>query len=102
MLPDGFVRVAAENCKTRRHKYGWLPADLYADVKACAANGWAFGRFSDQLRRLLLLWKKRPRHAALVKEFAPKRMVQWLQDELRAFQDGKGIVSPFTTIAELP
>lgn len=89
LLPDGFVRVAAENCKTRRHKYGWLPADLYADVQGCAANGWVFGRFSDQLRRLILLWKKRPRHAALVKEFTPKRMVQWFQDELRAFQDGK-------------
>ena len=35
------------------------------------------------------MWKKRPRHAALVKEFTPKRMVQWFQDELRAFQDGK-------------
>jgi hypothetical protein len=89
LLPDGFVRVAAENCKTRRHKYGWLPADLYADVQACAADGWAFGRFSDQLRRLLLLWRKRPGHAALLKEFTPKRMVQWFQDELRAFQDGK-------------
>lgn len=88
-LPDGFVRVAAENCKTRRHKYGWLPADLYSDVKACSTDGWAFGRFPDQLRRLLLLWKKRPRSAALVKEFTPKRMVQWFQDELRAFQDGK-------------
>ena len=25
--------------------------------KACAAGGWAFGRFSDELRRLLILWK---------------------------------------------
>ena len=64
LLPDGFVRVAAENCKTRRHKYGWLPPDMYADVQACAAGGLAFGRFSDELRRLLMLWKRQPHHAA--------------------------------------
>jgi hypothetical protein len=89
LLGDGHVRVVAENCKTRRHKYGWLPPALYADLKECAAGGWAFGRFSDQLRRLLLLWKKRPSHAARVKEFRPRRFVQWLQDELVHFRDGQ-------------
>jgi hypothetical protein len=39
-----------------------------------------FGRFPDQLRRLILLWRKRPRHAALVKDFAPSRLVEWLQE----------------------
>ena len=57
--PTGNIRVIAENCKTRRQKYGWLPPDLYADLKACAAGGWAFGRFPDELRRLLILWKRR-------------------------------------------
>jgi len=28
-------------------------------------------------------------HAQRQKEFTPKRLVQWLQDELRVFQDGK-------------
>ena len=40
LLADGFVRVAPERCKTRRYKYGRLPAHLYADLKACAAGGW--------------------------------------------------------------
>jgi integrase len=53
------------------------------------STGWAFGRFSDQLRRLLLLWKKRPSHAARVKDFRPKRFVQWLQDELVHFRVGR-------------
>jgi len=85
LLADGFVRVAPERCKTRRYKYGWLPAYLYADLKACAAGGWAFGRFSDELRRLLILWKRQPNHARMVKEFTPKRLVCWLQDELKRY-----------------
>jgi integrase len=89
LLGDGHIRVVAENCKTRRHKYGYVPPGLYADLTACAADGWAFGRFSDQLRRLLLLWKKRPSHAARVKDFRPKRFVQWLQDELVHFRVGR-------------
>jgi hypothetical protein len=75
LLADGFVRVAPERCKTRRHKYGWLPANLYADLQACAAEGWVFGRFPDELRRLLILWKKQPNHARMVREFTPKRLV---------------------------
>jgi integrase len=85
LLADGVVRVAAETCKTRRPKYGWLPPELYSDVKGCAAGGYAFGRFSDELRRLLLLWKRRPHHAAKVGEFTPGRLVGWLQDELKRF-----------------
>jgi len=87
LLPDGYVRVVAERCKTRRHKHGWLPPDLYADVRACAAGGWAFGRFSDELRRLLILWKRQPHHARVVKDFTPKRLVCWIQDELKRFCD---------------
>jgi integrase len=89
LLGDGNGRVVAENCKTRRHKYGYLPPSLYADLQACVAGGWAFGRFSDQLRRLLLLWKKRPSPAARVKDFQPRRFVQWLQDELVHFREGR-------------
>jgi integrase len=87
LLADGFVRVAARTSKTRKHKYGWLPADLFMRVEACAGNGWAFGRFSDELRRLLMLWRKQPHHAAMVQEFTPKRLVGWLQDELTRFND---------------
>jgi hypothetical protein len=95
LLPDGFVRVAPERCKTRRFKYGWLPPDLYADLEVCAADGWAFGRFPDELRRLLILWKRQPNHARLVKGFAPRRLVCWLQDELKRFHaDREG--EPFT------
>jgi len=87
LLSDGYVRVVAERCKTRRHKHGWLPPDLYADLKACSAGGWAFGRFSDELRRLLILWKRQPHHARVVKDFTPKRLVCWVQDELKRFCD---------------
>ena len=85
LLADGFVRVAASRSKTSRHKYGWLPPDLYADLQACATGEWAFGRFSDELRRLIMLWKKQPHHAAMVKDFSPKRLVCWIQDEIKRF-----------------
>ena len=85
ILADGFIRVAAESSKTRRHKFGWLPSHLHSDLKACSAGGWAFGKFSDELRRLLIIWKQAPHHAARVRDFAPDRMVGWLQDELQRF-----------------
>ena len=68
ILDDGFIRVAAEASKTRRYKFGWLPAHLHAELKACSAGGWAFGRFSDELRRLLMIWKGMPHHAARVRD----------------------------------
>jgi len=34
---------------------------------------------------LLLLWKRKPNHAARVRSFTPKRFVCWLQDELARF-----------------
>jgi integrase len=89
LLADGFVRVAAGNSKTRRVKFGWLPVHQYAELEGCAAHGWAFGRFADELRRLLILWMKRPHHAAMVKGFTPKRLVSWLQDEIKRFHEGR-------------
>ena len=65
------------------------------ELRACSANGWAFGRFSDELRRLLILSKRRPNHAKLVKESAPKRLVCWLQDELKRFNTERE-AEPFT------
>lgn len=41
----------------------------------------------DELRRLLLLWKHRPNHAKAVKDYAPKRLVGWLQHELQRFHE---------------
>jgi hypothetical protein len=88
LLPEGYMRVQADTSKTRKQKYGWLPDELYGRLKACAAGGWAFGRFSDDLRRLLFVSKRRPHHAVLVKEFTPTRLVGWMQDELARFNDG--------------
>ena len=89
VLEAGFIRVAAAVSKTRRHKQGWLPPALHAELQACAADGWAFGRFASELHRLLLLWKRQPHHAAKIKEFSPARFVGWLQDELQRFNEEK-------------
>ncbi len=89
ILADGFIRVAAESSKTRRYKFGWLPAGLHAELKGCVAGGFAFGKFADELRRLMFVWKHQPHHAARIKDFAPDRLVGWLQDELQRFHDGR-------------
>lgn len=86
MLEDGFVRVVSAACKTRRHKYGCLPAGLYESLAACSADGWAFGRFADELRRRLLVVRRAPHQAAQVKSFEPSRLVHWLQEQFQAFQ----------------
>jgi integrase len=93
-LADGFVRIVSMHSKTRKPKVAWLPPELLADLQACSANGWAFGRFSDEFRRLLLLWKKQPHNAARVREFAPARLVGWLQDELKRFNDEQAKETP--------
>jgi integrase len=90
LLPDGHLRVSATSSKTRKAKYGWLPADLYADLKSCAVDGSAFGKFAGELQRRLLVVRRQPGHAARVKsEFSPDRLVGWLQDELQRFNDAK-------------
>ena len=93
VLADGHVKVAAAASKTRKTKYGWLPAELRQELLDCAADGWAFGRFSDDLRRLLLLWWRRPHQAARVKPFSPDRLVGWLQDELERFNTAQAKAS---------
>ena len=87
LLADGFVRVAAKSSKTRTYKYGWLPPDLHAELLDGCEDGWVFGRFADELRNLLAHWCKRPNHAAKVKEFSPRRMVAWMQDELQRYNE---------------
>jgi integrase len=89
VLADGFIRVRAESSKTRKNKFGRLPEGLHAELKGLAADGWAFGRFSDELRRLLYVWKLRPHHAAKVKGFTADRLVGWMQDELQRYNDEK-------------
>jgi integrase len=100
ILADGYIRVAAESSKTRRYKFAWLPAALHDELRGCCANGWAFGRFSDELRRLLLLWKRRPHHAAKVRDFAPERLVGWLQDELQRFCDSRQVAENKAAVHE--
>lgn len=85
LLADGYVQVLAGTVKTRRHKYGRLTTALHAELRACAAGGWAFGKFADDLRRLLGLLKQRHHNAAQVRDFSPERLVGWLQDELQRF-----------------
>ncbi len=87
---DSCASPAAESSQqTRRDKFGWLPAGLHAELKDCVAGGFAFGKFADELRRLMFVWKRQPHHAARIKDFSPERLVGWLQDELQRFHDDR-------------
>lgn len=85
LLSDGYIRVASGTSKTRKHKYAWLPDDLWNELAACADGGLVFGRFSSGLREILKTFRKQPHHAAMVKSFTPRRLVGWMQDELQRF-----------------
>ena len=85
LLDGDYVRVIAANNKTRGEKFAKLPPELFAALKAGCAGGMAFGKFSDDLRRLLLVLKHAPHQASTVRDFTPDRLVHWLQDELGRF-----------------
>lgn len=89
IFDGGLVRVRAANSKTRVEKFAQLPIELHEQLRQCGAGGMAFGRFADELRRLLMLWKRRPQHAAKVRDFSPKRLVGWLQDELDRYNESR-------------
>ncbi len=87
ILDDGFVQVIAKSSKTRKRKVVWLPEVLHAKLRSCVSDGWAFGRYPEELRQRLLTFRKQPHHASKVKNFAPKRLVGWLQDELQRYNE---------------
>ena len=89
LLDDNMVRVVAGSSKTRKQKFGQLPPALHAELRERCAGGYVWGKFSDELRRLLLLWKRQPNHAASVRDFSPSRLVAWLQDELKRFNEAQ-------------
>jgi integrase len=85
LLDDGIVQCVAQSSKTRKQKFGQLSPALHTELRERCAGGWVWGRFSDELRRLLILWKRQPNHAASVRDFSPARLVAWLQDELKRY-----------------
>lgn len=87
IFADGTVRVKSSTCKTRKDKYGWLPEELHSRLRAGVCNGWAFGRFPDELRRRLSLIRGQHYAAARVRDFSPDRLVGWMQDELQRFNE---------------
>lgn len=87
LLDDGIVQCVAGSSKTRKQKFGQLTPALHAELRGRCAGGMVWGRFSDELRRLLILWKRQPNHAARVREFSPGRLVAWLQHELQRFNE---------------
>ena len=84
LLADGYVRVTAQTCKTRRHKYGWLPPELAAEVQACSAGVGPLVASPTNCGGLCCFGSG-PHHAAKIRDFAPDRLVGWLQDELKRF-----------------
>jgi hypothetical protein len=88
LADDGTITVLPENNKTT-YLFAKLSPDLLARVRACSANGFIWGKFSDDLRRHYMLARKRSDHANRVKNFEPRRLVEWFQKQVILAQPGK-------------
>lgn len=83
-LQDGRITFASETTKGRRQRACRLPAGLYAELREIAGQQYVFERFSDELRAI---HQKRgmQHHARAVHDFAPPRLVNWLQDQSKLY-----------------
>jgi integrase len=79
-LRDGRIYFEAVTTKGRKQRAVKLPPALYEELRAIAGRKFVFQAFSEQLRRVHRK-KGHPHHAAVVQEFRPRRLMDWLQDQ---------------------
>lgn len=85
-LKDGRIRFVSETTKGRKERACRLPPALFAELQAVAGPTYVFERFADELRKVHQK-KGWSNHAKAVKGFKPHRLVDWLQDQARAYFD---------------
>jgi integrase len=83
-LKDGRVIFVAETTKGRKQRAPKLPAHLFAELKAVAGPTYAFERFSEQLRQIHID-RGSPRIAARVKDYSPRQLRYWLQENTKTY-----------------
>ena len=79
-LRDGRLYFEATTTKGRKQRAAKLPQALFDELRAIAGSTFVFETFSKQLRAI---HRKRGNlhHAAMVREFAPARLIDWLQNQ---------------------
>lgn len=77
-LRVGRLRFESETTKGRKQRAVKLPPSLYKELQSIAGNAFVFEVFAEQLRKTHLK-RGNPHHARAVKEFAPVRLIYWLQ-----------------------
>ena len=85
-LKDGRIRFVSETTKGRKERACRLPPALFAELQAAAGPTYVFERFAEGLRDV---HRRRgySNHAKVVLGFMPHRLVDWLQDQARAYFD---------------
>jgi len=80
-LKDGRLYFEAVTTKGRKQRAVKLAPALYEELRLVAGPKFVFQVFSGQLRANHLK-RGQTRHAQMVKGFAPRRLVNWLQDRV--------------------
>jgi len=83
-LEDGRIVFSAETTKGRKQRKCRLPSALYDELKSIAGPVYIWERFAAELRQR---HEKRgnPQVAKIILDFAPGRLVDWMQDQCKAF-----------------
>jgi integrase len=90
-LKDGRIRFVSETTKGRKERACRLSPALFAELQTVAGPTYVFERFADELREAHLK-KGYANHAKCVRGFMPGRLVDWLQDQARAyFNDSEAV-----------
>jgi integrase len=90
-LADGRIMFASETTKGRKQRACRLPPALFTELQAMAGPTYVFQRFADELRaahRQCGRWN----HCRVVKDFSPRQLVGWLQDQAAAYFRKSGAV----------
>ena len=83
-LKDGRIYFEARTTKGRKQRAVKLPPALYEELRSIAGPKYVFQAFAEQLRTVHRK-RGRPNTAAAVQRFRPKRLIDWLEDQLIAY-----------------
>lgn len=88
-LRDGRIYFTSETTKGRKARACLLPKKLFAALRGEAGPTFVFEAFPDQLRSIHRR-RGNHHHVKAVKNFSPKRVVGWLQDQLSIYFEKTG------------
>lgn len=79
-LKDGRLCFEATTTKGRKQRAVKLPHTIYDEVRSLAGKNYVFEAFSEQLRAIHLR-RGRKHYAAMLGDFRPERLINWLEDQ---------------------